>query len=141
MDNKLKVSRLYDFEFCSVRKIFILKINQSDIKPGKYFCQFIVDNYISSDERYDLVEGKDGHYYNIIEFNMKGKNPYGSTNTIHTSINVTGTDSSNNNSIDSPQLVSNKKFPYNNNNYNYQNNFINNMNNNGNNNYMNNNNI
>ena len=139
LDNKLKMSRLYDFEFCSVRKIFILKINQSDIKPGKYFCQFIVDNYISSDERYDLVEGKDGHYYNIIEFNMKGKNPYGSTNTIHTSINVTGTDSSNNNSIDSPQLVSNKKFTYNNNNnYNYQN-FINNMNNNGNNNYINNN--
>ena len=138
LDNKLKVSRLYNFEFCSVRKIFILKINQSDIKPGKYFCQFIVDNYISSDERYALVEGKDGHYYNIIEFNMKGKNPYGSTNTIHTSINVTGTDSSNNNSIDSPQLVSNKKFPFNNN-YNYQNNFINNMNNNGNNNYMNNN--
>ena len=138
LDNKLKVSRLYNFEFCSVRKIFILKINQSDIKPGKYFCQFIVDNYISSDERYALVEGKDGHYYNIIEFNMKGKNPYGSTNTIHTSINVTGTDSSNNNSIDSPQLVSNKKFPFNNN-YNYQNNFLNNMNNNGNNNYMNNN--
>ena len=138
LDNKLKMSRLYDFEFCSVRKIFILKINQSDIKPGKYFCQFIVDNYISSDERYDLVEGKDGHYYNIIEFNMKGKNPYGSTNTIHTSINVTRSDSSNNNSFDSPQLVSNKKFPFNNNNYNYQNNFINNMNNNGNNNYMNN---
>ena len=111
--------------------MFLLKINHSDLKPGKYFCQLIVDNYINSDDRYPLVEGKDGHYYNIIEFIQKGKNPYGSTNTIHTSINVTGTDSSNNNSLDSPQLVSNKKFPfynnYNNNNvYNHRNSFLNN---------------
>ena len=130
-DHKLKVSKVFDFEYCSIRKMFLLKINYSDLKPGKYFCQLIVDNYINSDDRYPLVEGKDGHYYNIIEFIQKGKNPYGSTNTIHTSINVTGTDSSNNNSLDSPQLVSNKKFPfynnYNNNNvYNHRNSFLNN---------------
>ena len=130
-DHKLKVSKVFDFEYCSIRKMFLLKINHSDLKPGKYFCQLIVDNYINSDDRYPLVEGKDGHYYNIIEFIQKGQNPYGSTNTIHTSINVTGTDSSNNNSLDSPQLVSNKKFPfynnYNNNNvYNHRNSFLNN---------------
>ena len=39
----------------------------------KYFCQLIVDNYINSDDRYPLVEGKDGHYYNIIEFIKKLK--------------------------------------------------------------------
>ena len=130
-DHKLKVSKIFDFEYCSIRKMFLLKINHSDVKPGKYFVQFIVDNYINSDDRYPLVEGKDGHYYNIIEFLQKGQNPYGSTNTIHTSINVTGTDSSNNNSLDSPQLVSNKKFPfynnYNNNNiYNQRNSYFNN---------------
>jgi hypothetical protein len=69
---KNRIFQKYNFDICPIRKIFVLHINYQDLIPGKYYCQFFVDNYLSADRRFPTLEGKDGQLYNIIEFSQKG---------------------------------------------------------------------
>ena len=132
LDKKMKVFNTYDYELCPIRKVFVLNINSSDFPPGKYFCQLFVDNYLSSDERYPQIQGKDGKFYSLIDFYQAGTND--SFNNLNNSINLNS--SYNNNEINEP-VNSNylfNNFNNNNNNFNNNNNNFNNNNNNFNNN-------
>jgi hypothetical protein len=65
--------RMYNFTYCPFRDLFFLYIDPSDFKPGKYRCQFIVDNSFTCDGRYPHIEFSDGKYYNIVDFNTKSR--------------------------------------------------------------------
>jgi hypothetical protein len=66
--------KIYCFEFCKIRKMFVLHINQEDFKPGKYRVKMIIDNLVTCDGRFPHIEFSDGYYYNIIDFSVKNKN-------------------------------------------------------------------
>jgi len=63
--------KIYCFELCKFRKMFVLHINPEDFKPGKYRVKMIVDNLVTCDGRFPHIEFSDGYYYNIIDFSIK----------------------------------------------------------------------
>ncbi len=68
---ELKFSILtYKFEYNPILKFFILFIEKNELKPGKYRCQFIVNNIITCDGRYPHIEFSDGKLYNLINFKI-----------------------------------------------------------------------
>lgn len=64
--------KLFSFEFCPLRKIFVLYIKKEELINGKYRCQLIVDGLVTCDGRFPHVECEDGQFYNLIEL-AKGK--------------------------------------------------------------------
>ena len=60
--------RKYNFEYCKLRHCHILYIDYSDLAPGKYQVQFIVDGCVACDGRFPHIEKDDGNFYNIIDF-------------------------------------------------------------------------
>ena len=71
---ELKFSiRTYKFEYNPILKLFILFIEPSELKSGKYRCQLIVDNIITCDGRYPHIEFSDGKLYNLINFKIYNK--------------------------------------------------------------------
>ena len=70
--NKIKFFQTYNFEKCPIQNIFKLYINYSELNPGNYYCQFLVDNKLFIDPRFPYFENKDGQTFNQIEFS-KGK--------------------------------------------------------------------
>lgn len=88
--------RIYDFEYCKIREIFVLYINPSDFKTGKYRVQLIVDNCVTCDGRFPHVEFSDGLYYNIIDFRINKGHESGEqtkTNTHNNQIDFIYSDS------------------------------------------------
>jgi hypothetical protein len=59
--------KILNFEFCNFRKIHVLYVDTSVIKPGKYRALMLVDGISTCDGRYPHVEFSDGFYYNIID--------------------------------------------------------------------------
>ncbi len=135
-ERKNKIFKIYNFEICPIRKIFVLHINYSELTQGKYYCQFLVDNYLTADRRFPTLEGKDKQFYNIIEFTQKGiLNHNGSLYNINHSYK-TGTSSYNMENNDNNMFNFNMLNNNYNNNYNSNNNYNNyNYGFNGNNNY------
>jgi hypothetical protein len=65
--------QFYKFTYCPVRQLWVLYINPAKLTPGKYRGLLIVDGIITCDGRYPHIEFSDGHYYNIIDFNINNK--------------------------------------------------------------------
>ena len=72
VQNKIKFFQTYNLEKCSIENNFKLYINYSDLNPGNYYCQFLIDNKLFIDPRFPYFEAKDGQTFNQIEF-IKGK--------------------------------------------------------------------
>ena len=130
-ERKNKIFKIYNFEICPIRKIFVLHINYSDLAQGKYYCQFVVDNYLTADRRFPTLEGKDNQFYNIIEFTQKGILNHNGSLFYNNNYNS----NNNYNNYNYGFNGNNKNYGYGNMNQGYQNN--NNYNNNNNNNYYN----
>ena len=118
-----QIYKTYNFDICSIRKVFTLHINYSDLNPGKYYCQLLVDNYITNDRRFPSIEGKDNQIYNIIDFNQNGFLNQNDNNSYKT-----GTSSYNLEALENPNIFNfnaysnyyyNPNSYYNNNYYNY----------------------
>jgi hypothetical protein len=59
--------KLYTFDYCYIRKMFVLYLNKILFPPGKYLCQFIIDGNECCDGRYEIATDQNGKdYYNII---------------------------------------------------------------------------
>ena len=77
--NNHNIYKIYQFEFCEIRKIFVLYINNdmigdNNFKNG-YLCHFLVDNQCVIDKRYKIIKNKNGIIYNFIYFpNIKNIN-------------------------------------------------------------------
>ena len=73
-DNKCKS---FDFQFCELRKIYVLYLNKDMIEKyinkNEFFCHFFVDDECVIDKRYKIVKNKLGIVYNLIEFKNKEK--------------------------------------------------------------------
>ena len=139
--NKIKFFQTYNLEKCQIQNIFKLYINFSELNPGNYYCQFLVDNKLFIDPRFPYFEAKDGQTFNQIEF-LRGKIIEGDNEyNCHKNINIPEIKRNNMEYIQ--RNNENKKNNYNNkinhSTYIKQNNSINNNNNNYNNNYNNNN--
>ena len=65
----------YKFEYNPILKFFILFIENSELKPGKYRCQLIVNNIITCDGRFPHIEFSDGKFYNLITFKINNNLP------------------------------------------------------------------
>jgi hypothetical protein len=72
-DGNDMIERVYRFTYCTIRHMWVLYINPADLPPGKYRVLLIVDDIITCDGRYPHIEFSDGHYYNIIDFNLNSK--------------------------------------------------------------------
>ena len=134
LDKKMKISNTYNYKICPIRKIHVVHINYSDFPSGRYYCQLFVDNYLSSDERFPQVQGKDGNYYNLIDFYQNGgsnsNDSYNNLNNLNNSVNLTGVSSSNHiDNIETVNSNNNLKYTYSGFNNNNNNNFNNNSNN------------
>lgn len=93
--------KLYSFEFCRLRKMFVLYIKKEELVAGKYRCQLIVDGCVTCDGRFPHFECEDGQFYNLIEFNQGKVAPSGETKK---------TNGSDNESKDSLSDKNNKKY-------------------------------
>ena len=77
--NNHNIFKIYQFEFCEIRKLFVLYINKdmigdNNFKNG-YFCHFFVDNQCVIDKRYKIIKNKNGIIYNFLYFpNIKNIN-------------------------------------------------------------------
>jgi len=70
-----KITKEFNFEFCDIRKINVLYINNSILKginniedKNEFLCHFFVDNKCVINKRYKIVKNKYGVLYNLIEF-------------------------------------------------------------------------
>ena len=104
--NKIKFFQTFTFELCPIRNILILHINYSELKPGNYYCQFIVDGKLIVDKRFPYFETSDGQFFNLIEFtkgeikindNILEKNIIKNLNYNKVKINNKNIESNNNN--------------------------------------------
>jgi hypothetical protein len=75
-----KITKEFNFEFCDIRKINVLYINNSMLKrinniedKNEFFCHFLVDGKCVINKRYKIVKNKYGVIYNLIEFKNKFK--------------------------------------------------------------------
>ena len=74
-----KSTKEFNFEFCDIRKINVLYINNSMLKginniehKNEFLCHFFIDDKCVINKRYKIVKTKYGAIYNLIEF----KNEY-----------------------------------------------------------------
>ena len=60
------------FEFCKIRKIYVLYINKDMIEnnnnKNEYFAHFFIDDKCVIDKRYKIVKNKSGIIYNLVVF-------------------------------------------------------------------------
>ena len=75
-----KITQEFNFEFCEIRKINVLYINNSMLKGIKnkedineFFCHFFVDDKCVINKRFKIVKNKYGAIFNLIEFKNKYK--------------------------------------------------------------------
>jgi hypothetical protein len=59
--------KIFKFEFSKLENIFVLFLNEENIKPGKYRAILMIDKISFCDGRFPHVEFSDGNYYNIID--------------------------------------------------------------------------
>jgi len=78
-----KITKEFKFEFCDIRKMNVLYINNSILKginsikdKNEFFCHFFVDDKCVINKRYKIVKNKFGVIYNLIEFKNKYKLNY-----------------------------------------------------------------
>jgi hypothetical protein len=64
------IEKEYAFNYCKLRKIFVLYINPDDFSQGIYRVSFIVDDIKTCDGRFPHIEFSDGNYYSVIEFRL-----------------------------------------------------------------------
>lgn len=88
--------KLYSFEFCHLRQMFVLYIKKEEVGCGKYRCQLIVDGCITCDGRFPHIECEDGQFYNLIEFNQGRVVPTGEINGFDNDSKDSGSDKNNN---------------------------------------------
>ena len=72
------LSELFKFEFCEIRKIYVLYLNEDILdnnynNQNGYLCHFFIDNQCVIDKRYKIIKNKSGVIYNFIEFPQKDK--------------------------------------------------------------------
>ena len=71
------IYRVFDFEFCQIRKVHVLYLNQKMIgnneSKNQYLCHFFVNGECVIDKRYNIIKNKLGIIYNLIEFKNKEK--------------------------------------------------------------------
>ena len=77
--NNHNIYKIFQFEFCEIRKLFVLYINKDMIGDNNftngYLCHFFVDNQCVIDKRYKIIKNKNGIIYNFIYFpNIKNNN-------------------------------------------------------------------
>lgn len=70
-DNCYKISKsnykVYSFNYCYIRNIFVLYLNKLLFTSGKYLCKFIIDGDEYCDGRFEIAREQNGReYYNII---------------------------------------------------------------------------
>ena len=75
-----KITKEFNFEFCEVRKINVLYINNSMLKcnnilgdKNAFFCHFFIDGKCVINKRYKIVKNQFGVIYNLIEFKNRNK--------------------------------------------------------------------
>ena len=75
-----KITKEFNFEFCDIRKINVLYINNNMLKrinniedKNEFFCHFLVDGKCVINKRYKIVKNKYGVICNLIEFKNKFK--------------------------------------------------------------------
>ena len=69
-------SKIFKFEFCEIRKIYVLYLNEDILdnnynNQNGYLCHFFIDNQCVIDKRYKIIKNKSGVIYNFIEFPQK----------------------------------------------------------------------
>ena len=127
-DIKLKIyyndnmTKVFNFEFCEIRKINVLYLNNNIIlnnvnnidefnkNKNEFFCHFFVDGKCIIDNRYKIIKNKFGVIYNLIEFNNKEKKNNVKLDNIK--IKIKSIPFNKNNNINNINLLSDKIIKY-----------------------------
>ena len=71
-ENNNLIPKKYNFNFNKLINSFTLFINPDKLYPGKYKCQFIIDDIVICDKNYPYIQYKN-ELYNIIEIKLYNK--------------------------------------------------------------------